>query len=195
MGMDQMVFRKAKEAKGLSVGEQVMNFQAVDLHGEIFDLQQALEKGPLVLIFYRGHWCPICNEQLKKLENNLKKVYDKGAHLVAVSPERSKFLAQTAEKTDVSFRLLYDEDYKISKLFDVLFKPSKLHTVLYNTLLGANLKEAHSDESGQLPIPATFILDTTGTIVWRHFDPDYKKRSSIKDILEHIPTNSMPLNR
>lgn len=185
--MGELVFRTAKEAKGLQKGEKVPNFRALDLQGELFDLKESLKKGPLVLIFYRGHWCPICNAHLKNLENNLKKIYDKGAQVVAISPEKSEFLKRTAEKTDVSFRLLHDAGYAISKLFDVHFKPSTLHKVAYNTLLGANLKEAHSDESGQLPIPATFILDTSGTIVWRHFDPDYKKRASIKDILGHIP--------
>ncbi len=185
--MGETNFRTAKEAKGLRIGDKVKNFKATDLHGEIFDLNKTLKKGPLVLIFYRGHWCPICNSHLKKLENNLKKIFDKGAQVIAISPEKSEFLKRTAEKTDVSFRLLHDEDYKISKLFDVHFKPSTLHKVMYNTMLGAKLKEAHSDKSEQLPIPATFILDTKGVIVWRHFDPDYKKRSSIEEILSNIP--------
>ncbi|MCA1761082.1 MAG: hypothetical protein LC658_15045, partial [Bacteroidales bacterium] len=53
----------------------------------------------------------------------------------------------------------------------------------YNTMLGANLKEAHSDDSQRLPIPATYVINTDGKIVWRHFDPDYKKRSTVEDIV------------
>ncbi|MEA1787184.1 peroxiredoxin-like family protein [Arenibacter sp. GZD96] len=185
--MSETNFRTAKEAKGLQVGEKVKNFQATDLHGASFDLSDTLKKGSLVLIFYRGHWCPICNSHLKELEKNLKKIFDKGAQVVAISPEKSEFLRRTAEKTDVSFRLLYDENYTISKLFDVHFKPSTLHKVMYNTMLGAKLKQAHSDDSEQLPIPATFILDTDGVIVWRHFNPDYKKRSSVADIVANLP--------
>jgi peroxiredoxin len=60
---------------------------------------------------------------------------------------------------------------------------------MYNTVLGGSLKKAHSDESQQLPIPATYILNKEGEIVWRHFDPDYKKRAKIEDIISNIPTN------
>jgi peroxiredoxin len=58
---------------------------------------------------------------------------------------------------------------------------------MYNKLLGARLKKAHSDDSERLPIPATYIIDSQGKVVWRHFDPDYKKRSSVTDILANLP--------
>ncbi|PJB11864.1 MAG: alkyl hydroperoxide reductase [Flavobacteriales bacterium CG_4_9_14_3_um_filter_40_17] len=185
--MTTKTYRTAKEASGLKVGEYVKNFIAVDLHGKPFELKEALQKGSLVLIFYRGHWCPVCNKHLKKLEAGLDKIYAKGAQVIAISPEKSEFLKLTADKTKVSFRLLFDEDYRISKLFDVYFKPGTIHRLMYNNLLGAKLKEAHSDDSEQLPIPATFIIDSNAKIVWRHFDPDYTKRSSVEDILAHLP--------
>ncbi len=180
-------YRTAKDAKGLKPGDQAPMFEAVDLHGEPYKLAEALGAGPVVLIFYRGQWCPFCNRHLKKLEGRLSQIYDKGASVIAVSPEKSEFLARTAEKTGVSFRLLHDENYHISDAFDLTFRPSAPHRLMYNTILGAQLEQAHSDDSQQLPIPATYIINTDGIIVWRHFDPDYKKRSSIKDILRHIP--------
>ncbi|NCQ10814.1 MAG: redoxin domain-containing protein, partial [Bacteroidetes bacterium] len=96
---------------------------------------------------------------------------------------------RTAEKTHASFSLLYDEGYKISDLFDVTFKPDTMTTIMYNTLLGANLKKANTDDSQRLPIPATFIIGTDGKIVWRHFDPNYKNRSTTKQIIENIPSS------
>ncbi|PKP44205.1 MAG: alkyl hydroperoxide reductase [Bacteroidetes bacterium HGW-Bacteroidetes-13] len=185
--MATKTFRSAKDASGLQIGEVVKNFTATDLHGESFELKEALQKGSLVIIFYRGHWCPVCNKHLKKLEASLDKIYAKGAQVVAISPEKSEFLKLTADKTKASFRLLFDEDYKISKLFDVYFKPSIIHRLMYNSMLGAKLKEAHSDDSEQLPIPATFIIDKNAKIVWRHFDPDYTKRSTVEDILANLP--------
>lgn len=187
--MTTKAYRSAKEASGLQVGETVKNFTAVDLHGDTFELAETLQKGPLVLIFYRGHWCPVCNKHLKKLEAGLDKIYARGAQVIAVSPEKSEFLKLTSDKTKVSFRLLFDEGYKISKLFDVYFKPGTLYSLIWNTMLGAKLKEAHSDDSGQLPIPATFIIDKNAKIVWRHFDPDYTKRSTVEDILANLPKN------
>lgn len=185
--METLAYKKVKEAKGLKVGSQAPDFSASDLNDNVFSLTSALEKGPVVLIFYRGQWCPFCNKHLKALEKNLEKIYEKGASVVAVSPEKSEFLKRTADKTKASFSLLYDEDYKIAEAFDVAFRPTKFERAIYNKILKADLKNAHSDESQQLPIPATFIIGKDGKIIWRHFDPDYKKRSTVDDIVKNIP--------
>ncbi len=183
----QSMTKEVSEAKGLAVGDYVNKFTAKDLNDNLFDLKVALKKGPVVVIFYRGQWCPVCNRHLKNLQDSLQMIYDKGAQVIAISPEKSEFLKRTAEKTHASFSLLYDEGYKISQQFDVLFLPDKLARITYNTVLNANLKTAQSDDSERLPIPATFIIDTNGIIVWRHFDPDYKKRSTVADIVKNIP--------
>lgn len=185
--METLAYKKVKEAKGLKVGSQAPDFSASDLNDHVFSLTSALEKGPVVLIFYRGQWCPFCNKHLKALEKNLEKIYEKGASVVAVSPEKSEFLKRTADKTKASFSLLYDEGYKIAEAFDVAFRPTKFERAIYNKILKADLKNAHSDESQQLPIPATFIIGKDGKIIWRHFDPDYKKRSTVDDIVKNIP--------
>lgn len=176
-----------KDKRGLNIGDQVENFSAVDLHDKIFQLDKELKNGPIVVIFYRGQWCPFCNKHLKSLENELEGIKAKGAQLVAVSPEKSEFLKRTSEKTKASFRLLHDEGYQISKLFDVTIQPGKLERFMVNTMLGAKLKKANTDNSERLPIPATFIIDQKGKIVWRHFNPDYKKRSKPEEIIENIP--------
>jgi len=187
--MAQTNYKTVKEAKGLQVGETIKDFSAVDLHDSTFTLSEALKKGPVVVIFYRGQWCPVCNKHLSHLQDSLQLIYEKGATVIAVSPEQSEFLKRTAEKTHASFSLLYDEGYKISDLFDVTFKPDTMTTIMYNTLLGANLKKANTDDSQRLPIPATFIIGTDGKIVWRHFDPNYKNRSTTKQIIEDIPSS------
>lgn len=187
--MENVAYKKVKEAKGLKVGSQAPDFSALDLDDNVFSLNSALKKGPVVLIFYRGQWCPYCNKHLKKLEENLGKIYAKNASVVAISPEKSEFLKRTAEKTHASFSLLYDEGYKIAEAFDVAFRPTKFERAIYNKILRADLKNVHSDESQQLPIPATFIIGKDGKIIWRHFDPDYKKRSTIEEIINNLPSN------
>jgi peroxiredoxin len=185
--MAQTKYKTVKEANGLQVGDTVKDFSALDLHDSTFTLSEALKKGPVVVIFYRGQWCPVCNKHLSHLQDSLQMIYEKGASIIAISPEQSEFLKRTAEKTNTSFSLLYDEGYKISDMFDVTFKPDTMTTIMYNTLLGANLKKANTDDSQRLPIPATFIIGTDGKIVWRHFDPDYKKRSTVSEIINNIP--------
>lgn len=178
------------EAKGLSVGTTAPYFKAIDHENAVFDLKESLKKGPVVLIFYRGQWCPVCNRHLSQIQDSLDLILERGASVVAVSPEKTEYLNKTIEKTGVQFRLLYDENYRISNSYDVTFHPDKKQVLLYNTVLKANLKEANTDDTERLPIPATYIIRQDGTIVWRQFDPDYKKRSSVKDILKNLPRSN-----
>ncbi len=122
-------YRSEKEAKGLGPGTQAPMFIAIDMQGNEFSLQEALEQGPVVLIFYRGHWCPVCNKHLKTLQDSLDVIQKYGATLIAVSPERVHLLGKTGEKTGVQFTLLFDEDYRIAEAFDVQFQNSNGQTL------------------------------------------------------------------
>ncbi len=174
------------QAKGLKTGSQVTNFSAKDIFDQTYVLSDALQNGSVVLIFIRGQWCPFCNWYLRKLQQQFKLIYKKGASVVVITPEKSEFIKKTIEKTGAEFTILYDEDYKIAESFDVLFRPNKMIRLMYNTVLGAKLKESHSDDTEQLPIPATFIISQDFKVKWRHFNSDYKKRSKISDILENL---------
>ncbi|MDX1630164.1 MAG: peroxiredoxin-like family protein [Fulvivirga sp.] len=179
----------ANEREGLKVGDTVLNFTTIDADSNSISLSDLLSKGPLVVVFYRGHWCPICNRHLQEFEKHLDTINAAGAEVIAISPEKPERLNKTKEKTAATFSLLYDEDYKISEQFKLTFTPGKGTRKMYDTVLGADLENAHSNGSERLPIPATFIINSNGVIVWRHFDPNYKKRSSIDEILENIPSN------
>lgn len=178
--------KKVNEISGRQVGEQAPLFSAHDAANEIFSLKTELAKNPAVLIFYRGFWCPICNAHLGKLQDSLQLIRDEGAQVIAVSPEKPEYLNKMANQTGAQFTLLYDEGYRIANAYDVTFKPTMSQLVIYNVGLGAHLKETHSDESQRLPIPATFIINQQGKIIWRQFDPNYKNRSSVKDIIEAL---------
>jgi len=147
--------QNAKDLKGLEVGENSPLFTATDQNGKHFSFEQELQKGAVVIIFYRGQWCPICNKHLSNLQDSLELIYEKGATVVAISPEKSEFLQKTQKKTKAEFTLLYDEDFKIAKAFDVVFNPTKMQLFMYNKLLRADLKNAQTNDSQQLPIPAT----------------------------------------
>ncbi|MBA3901372.1 MAG: AhpC/TSA family protein [Bacteroidetes bacterium] len=178
--------RAVKEAKGLLIGDNVPIINGKDIFGKPYSLQKALENGPVILVFIRGQWCPFCNKHLSHLQKNLPLIYDKGASVVAISPEKSEFIKKSIDKTGAEFTILHDEGHAISDLFDLTFKPGSISRFMINKLLGAKLKESHSDLSERLPIPATFAIGKNGKITWRHFNPDFKKRSAIKDILEHL---------
>ena len=170
-------------AKGLPVGEQAPMFEALDADSNNFDLGATIKNSPVVIIFYRGFWCPVCNKHLSGIQDSLKMIEAMGVRVIAVSPEKPEFLGKMAEKSGAEFSLLYDEDYKIAAAYGVLYAPTRGQLFTYNTFLGGKLKKTHSDDSQQLPIPATYIINKEGVIVWRQFDPDYHNRSSVKDIL------------
>ncbi len=187
MNINAQQTRSADEASGLPVGADAPDFQAIDADGKQFELASALKDGPVVMIFYRGHWCPLCNKHLGVIQDSLQLIQDRGATVIAVSPQNPEYLNKMEEKSGAKFRLLYDEGYAIADAYDVTFTPEKRELVVYNTVLNAKLKKSQSDESQRLPIPATYIIGNDGMIAWRQFDPNYKNRSSVQQILDNIP--------
>lgn len=161
-------------------------FKALDADSNQFSLEHALIKSPVVIIFYRGFWCPVCNKHLGSIQDSLKMIEEAGAKVIAISPEKPEYLDKMVQKTGAQFTLLYDEGYKIADAYDVSFKPTSMQLFTYNTILGGKLKETHSDDSQRLPIPATYIVDQDGMIIWRQFDPNYKNRFSVSEILKAL---------
>lgn len=170
----------------LKIGETAPNFKLADHTGKELELYEMIKAGPVVMIFYRGQWCPICNKHLANLQEGLEEVRLKGAQIIAVTPEKQENIDKTIVKTNISFPVIYDEDYLIMKAYHVDFIPQKKTTMSYNTFLNANLKKAHSDDSQTLPVPATYIIGTDGKIKYVHFDPDYKNRASINEIVKNL---------
>lgn len=179
-------YKTVNDAKGLKIGIKAPVFSAIDANGAEFILSKVLKTNPFVLIFYRGYWCPVCNKHLSQIQDSLHLINEMGAKVVAVSPEKPEYLNKMAEKSGAGFTLLYDEDYRIAEAYDVNFIPDAKQLFVYNTVLSAKLKKTHSDDSQRLPIPATYIISQEGIIIWRQFDPNYKKRSNVKEILQAL---------
>lgn len=180
-------FPAVEDVNGLALGSKVENFSALSQEGETFELKEALKEGPVVVVFYRGQWCPYCNRHLSALNENLQAINMKGAQLVAISPERQEMLMKSVEKTGASFSLLTDKDFKIAEAFELAFLPSSATRFKYNSVLGADLDEAQTDDSERLPVPATYIIGQDGTVLWRHFYRDYSQRASPEEILANLP--------
>jgi len=181
-----MVVKSVKECNGLPVGNAVIEFSGTDHNGNEILLSDLLKKGKVVVVFYRGQWCPICMPHLRKLQEDLKEIEDKGASLIIITPEKQENIKKTMLKTSITVPIIYDDNYKIMLQFDVAFIPGRGLRFMYNTMLRANLINAQSDDSQTLSVPATFIIDTDGKVIWRHFNRDYKKRSKVKEILNQL---------
>ena len=183
--------KKAKDAKGLRVGSLAPGFETMAADGSMFNLHEALKNGKVMIVFYRGYWCPVCNKHLASIQDSLEMIETLGVKVVAISPQKPEYLDTMAQKSGARFTLLYDRDYKIASTYDVLFNPSKIEALTYNVFLGAKLGKTQSDDSQRLPIPATYIIDSDGTIIWRQFDPNYHHRSKMKDVLDFLKSKKL----
>lgn len=175
---------RAEKVRGLQLGDRVPDFEVVDLRGDDFRLYSALETSPILIVFYRGQWCPVCMRHLSDLQDSLSIIREKGVELVAISPEKPEKSRMSYGKTGAEFSLLFDEDFRVAEGFKLAFTPWQEDLDLYNKVLAAELSKSHSDGSERLPVPATYLIGQDGTVLWRHFDPDYTQRASVKSILE-----------
>ena len=172
--------------EGLFLNSKAPDFSAKDQNGNTVRLKDLLKKGKVVLAFYRGNWCPYCNKYLSKLEDSLQLIRDKGATVVAITPELPENVNKTIEKTRAEYSVIYDEDLRIMKAYDVEFEvPENVLTRYRNS--GLKIEEVNGKKNGNfLPVPATYVIDKEANIKYRFFQADYKQRPSIKEILENL---------
>ncbi len=185
LSFQQILFAQEKP-EGLFINSKAPDFKAADQYKNEIRLKDVLRDSLVVLVFYRGQWCPFCNRQLKKLEDSLSFIKSKGARLIAVTPERPEYISKTIEKTNASYPLLYDKDMKIMKAYAVSFEVDEKTVSRYKNA-DIDLAEANGQkEKVYLPIPAVYIISKEGTILYRYFDTDYKKRPSVKEIISNL---------
>ncbi|HUR66307.1 MAG TPA: peroxiredoxin-like family protein [Chitinophagaceae bacterium] len=171
--------------EGLFISSKAPDFKAKDQHGKEIRLKDLLKKGKVVLVFYRGHWCPYCNKFLTRLQDSLKLITDKGATLLAVSPEKPENITKTTEKTKAVYSVIYDEGLKIMKAYDVAYEMEE-NTVTRYRNSNIDIEKINGTNGRYLPVPAVYIIDKESTIIYRFFEPDYKKRPNVIDLLNNL---------
>ena len=178
-----ILFANAQSApEGLFIGSKAPDFKAKDQNGAEIRLKDLLKKGKVVIVFYRGYWSPECNKELKRLQDSLQLIKDKNATLLAVTPEKPESVLKTIEKTTAAYSIFSDDKLKIMKAYDVAFEvPENVLTRYHNTGIDVELNNGANGKF--LPVPAVYIIDKESNITYRFFEPDYKKRPSVKEIL------------
>ncbi|MEP6583508.1 MAG: peroxiredoxin-like family protein [Ginsengibacter sp.] len=170
---------------GLHVNDKAPEFTAKDQNGKVISLHDVLKNGKVVLIFYRGQWCPYCNKELKSIEDSLSLITTKGATVLAITPEQPDKVEQTIEKTKASFSILTDDNLKIMKEYDVAFAVDPATIEKYKGY-GIDFSSANGNNGANLPVPAVYVIDSKGNITYKHFDADYTKRPSVQEIADHL---------
>ena len=173
------------DPKGLNVNDKAPEFTAKNQAGKKISLKEQLRSGAVVLIFYRGQWCPYCNKQLKRLEDSLSLITAKGATLIAVTPEKQENISKTIEKTKATYSILFDDGLKIMKSYDVAYKVDDKTVEKYKGY-GIDFNEVNGTNGASLPVPAVYVINKEGVIVYKYFDVDYRNRASVQDILDHL---------
>lgn len=167
----------------LKTGDIFPSFNLPNAKGEVINSLRLLDKGPLVISFYRGGWCPYCNIELKALQNALPQIKAKGAQLIAISPERPDNSLTTKEKNELSFEVLTDKDNSFARDLSLVYKLPDSLVALYNKF-GLSLDESQGNSNSELPIAATYVIDTNGKIIYHFLKEDYKLRADPSAILE-----------
>ena len=170
---------------GLKVGDTAPNFKGRNQNGKLLSLKKLLTTGSVVIVFYRGEWCPHCNRQLKSLQDSLSLITAKGASVVAITPEKSENVEKTIQKTQVSFQVVSDIDLKIMNAYKVTFAWDTATTSKYKSY-GINLTEKNASKQNVLPVPAVYIIGKDGKIKYSFFNQNYEKRATVKEILGNL---------
>lgn len=165
----------------LNVGDKALDFSLKNQLNQTVSLYDQLKDGPVVLTWYRGGWCPYCNITLHYLQDKLPEIKTAGATLLALTPELPDNSLNTSEKNNLEFSVLSDVGNVIGKNYGVVFKLTPEVATIYNN--GFGLNEKNGDASNQLPLAATYVIDTNGIIQYAFLDADYTKRAEVSEII------------
>ncbi len=177
-------------AAGLQIGDKAPDFALTNADGNERTLSTLLKNGPVILTFYRGSWCPYCNDQLYAYQENLDEIEGAGAQLIAISPEKPTSMVDQVLIKDLEFEVLSDAGNEVIRKYGLVWfadKKTLEKTSRYvEQKTGETLAERNGLESAELPIPGTFVINTDGIVTYAFVDEDYKKRAPIKDVLKAL---------
>jgi len=169
----------------LSVGAKAPQFELPDHDGRVVRSSDLLSKGRLVLCFIRGRWCPFCVGQMEAMNLVVPQTEQAGATLVAISPQTVKQSYFMHDQHKLRFALLSDAGIKIAQQFRLTYRVPPMQEAVYRRAF-VNLPFTNGDDNWELPIPATYVIDRDGAIVWATANEDYTERPEPSEILKAL---------
>lgn len=168
--------------KAFKVGDKAPDFTLNNQNGKAVSLYNELANGPVILTWYRGGWCPYCNITLHFLQQKLPEFQKAGATLLALTPELPDQSLSTSEKHKLEFVVLSDVGNKIARDYGVVYKLTREVADIYDAAFDIN--GYNGDESNELPLAVTYVIDQKGIIKYAFIDADYRNRAEPDDIIE-----------
>ena len=169
----------------LTVGDRAPDFSLPNAVGKAVSLADLLARGPVVISFYRGGWCPYCNLELRALQARLGDVHEAGGELVAISPEQPDSSLDTAEKNSLEFPVLSDAGNAVARQFGLVHAINP-DWVRYQLSLGVDVAAQNASDVAEVPLPATYVVRQDRTIAYSLVDADYTKRAEPEDVLQAL---------
>jgi peroxiredoxin len=170
------------EGKALKVGAHAPDVTLINAQNNAVRLADELAKGPAVVVFYRGGWCPYCNLTLRAYQKLLPQIGALGASVIAITPETPDRSLTTTQKNELAFQVLSDAELKAAAAFGLAFElPPELEALYLKN--GNDLRVINGSAKFSLPVPATYVIGRDGVILYAHVDADYRNRADPADAI------------
>jgi len=180
----------------LRVGQSAPDFTLPDAFGNPVSVSTLLARGPVVISFYRGEWCPFCNIELRTLQQALPTMEQLGATLIAISPETPDHGIVAAEKNKLTFPVLSDFGNKVARQFGIVFQIGQELKEFSKNVFKNDIALRNGEDSYELPVPATYVIDTNGVIRFAHVDVDYMTgRAEPGEVISTLKAIAHPVGR
>ena len=166
----------------LKVGDKAVDGELVDGEGKKVKLSELWKGGPLVVIWYRGGWCPVCQKHLSGIQEALPAIKAAGGSVVAIAPELPENSKQTAKKNGLDFALLSDKGNALGKKYGVVFKLDPDTAQDYQRWF--SLEKHNGDASMQLPVPVAYIINSEGIITFAYVNANYGERVNPDEVVK-----------
>ncbi len=177
----QELIDSGQSERALKAGDQVPDFVLTDSDRNEVALKDLLAKGPVVLTFYRGVWCPYCNIELKALEEVANDIRARGATLVAISMQGAADSRKSQKDNGLSFPILTDKNGELAEKFGIRWSLQD-YVIPIHAGFGVELPRIHGDGQWNLPMPARYVVDTDGAVAYAEVNPDYTRRPEPADL-------------
>jgi peroxiredoxin len=180
------LFASGIEERIVGVGTASPQFELKDSAGRLVRSRDLLAVGPLVIKFFRGRWCSYCITELEAWRDLYGQLRERGALLVAISPETQRQSDFAVQQHGLPFPLLYDPGAKLAEQFGLVYTVPEYHQRYLKSVL-VNLPFVNGESSWRLPLPATYVVAQNGSIVFAEAHADFRVRPEPQDVFAALP--------
>ena len=172
--------------KAINVGDYAPEFELLNAIGKQVKLYDELQKGPVVLVWYRGGWCPYCNLQLQHIQMKLAEIHQAGGQVIAISPELPDKTMTTKERHSLQFQVLSDASNEVADRYKLAYTVPNYVVDHYD--LSSKLNTHNGNDENRLPLAVTYVIAKNGVVEYAFLDADYKNRATPEEIITVLNT-------